>query len=217
MTKIAPSILAADFTALGQSVNAVDNADWLHVDVMDGAFVPNITMGPDIVSALRRVTTLPLDVHLMIEEPIRYVESFAKAGADWITVHVEACRHLHSTLQSVKALGKKAGVAVNPATPIDTLTHVLPLVDLVLIMTVNPGFGGQSFLRECLPKVSGVVAMCQEFGVSPQIQVDGGIDESTVTEAARAGATVFVAGTAIFKSSSPRETVERLRQRAKTD
>lgn len=214
MAKIAPSILAADFARLAEAVQAVANADAIHVDVMDGHFVPNITLGPDVVAALRRETPLPLDVHLMIEEPGRYLEAFAAAGADRITVHVEACRHLHSTLASIGALGKAAGVALNPATPASAVKHVLHLVDLVLVMTVNPGFGGQRFLPEVLPKVSEVAQMCASMGHRVEIQVDGGIGKETIGSAARAGATFFVAGTAIFRACDPAAAVEELRRAA---
>lgn len=215
MVKIAPSILAADFSALGQQVEAVSNADWIHIDVMDGHFVPNITMGPAVVAALRQVTRRPLDVHLMINEPVRYIEDFATAGADWITVHAEACRHLHSTLQSIQSLETRVGVALNPATPVETITHVLHLVDLVLIMTVNPGFGGQRFLSECVSKVAQVNSMIRKMDRKIEIQVDGGIDETTIAAPAKAGATVFVAGTSVFKTPSPADAVDMLREKAK--
>ena len=216
MVKIAPSILAADFGRLADEVRSVANADWIHVDVMDGHFVPNITMGPDVVAALRRATALPLDVHLMVEEPARFLQAFARAGADRITVHVEACRHLHATLMAVAELGKGVGVALNPATPASAVQHVLHLVDLVLVMTVNPGFGGQSFLPETLPKLREVAAMCRAAGRTVELQVDGGIGPGTIAEAARAGATVFVAGTAVFKAPDPAGAVAELRRLAES-
>ncbi len=210
--KVAPSILAADFARLAESVSAVANADWIHVDVMDGHFVPNITMGPDVVAALRRETHLPLDVHLMVEEPIRYVEAFAKAGADRLTVHVEACRHVHSTLQAIRTCGVRAGIAYNPATSVSGIEYILHMVDLVLVMTVNPGFGGQSFLSETLPKVSEVAGLRESRQHEFEVQVDGGITLETIGLVAEAGASVVVAGTAVFKASNPQKAIEELRK-----
>ena len=199
---VAPSILSADFARLGEEVAAVEKAgaDWLHVDVMDGRFVPNITLGPPIVKALRKVTKLPLDVHLMIVEPERYVEAFAEAGADTITIHVEACTHLHRTLGHIKALGKRAGVVLNPSTHEDTLRYVIDVADLVLVMSVNPGFGGQSFIRAMLPKVAAIRAMIDASGRSVDLEIDGGITKETAPDAIAAGASVLVAGSAVFNA-----------------
>ena len=199
---VAPSILSADFARLAEEVRAVEaaGADWLHVDVMDGRFVPNITIGPPVVRALRRVTRLPLDVHLMIVEPERYVDAFAEAGADTITVHVEACTHLHRTLCHVRSLGKRAGVTMNPSTPEDSLRYVLEVCDQVLVMSVNPGFGGQSFLREVLPKVSAIRRMIDATGRPIDLEIDGGITAETAPEAIAAGARVLVAGNAVFNA-----------------
>lgn len=198
--KVAPSILSADFARLGEEVAAVEKAgaDWLHVDVMDGRFVPNLTLGPPIVKAIRRVTTLPLDVHLMIVEPERYVDAFAEAGADTITIHVEACTHLHRTLGHIKSLGKRAGVVLNPSTHEDTLAYVIDVADLVLVMSVNPGFGGQSFIREVLPKVKAIRAMIDASGRAIDLEIDGGITKETAPDAIAAGARVLVAGSAVF-------------------
>ena len=199
-TVLAPSILSVDFLNLGRELAACESAgaDWIHVDVMDGAFVPTITMGPLIVEACRRGTKLPLDVHLMIEQPERHLESFAKAGANRLTVHVETCPHLHRTLQFITSLGVKAGVTLNPSTPASMLQPVLHLADLVLVMTVNPGFGGQSFIPEMLPKVAGVRRMLDEIGSPAWLEVDGGVSEQTIPPLKKAGATAFVAGNAVF-------------------
>jgi ribulose-phosphate 3-epimerase len=197
---IAPSILSADFARLGEEIAAIEKAgaDWVHVDVMDGRFVPNLTLGPPIVKALRKTTTLPLDVHLMIVEPERYVDAFAEAGADVITIHVEACTHLHRTLGHIRSLGKRAGVTLNPSTHEDTLRYVLDVVDLVLVMSVNPGFGGQSFIREVLPKVAAIRAMIDAGGRPIDLEIDGGITRETAPAAIAAGANVLVAGNAVF-------------------
>lgn len=199
---VAPSILSADFTRLGEEVAALEKAgaDWVHVDVMDGHFVPNITLGPMVVGALRKATSLPLDVHLMIEDPSRYLEAFAQAGADTLSVHVEACTHLHRTLAQIRSLGKRVGVSVNPATSEDTLRYVLGLVDVVLVMSVNPGFGGQSFLREVLPKVAAIRSMIAASGYAIDLEIDGGITTETAPEAISAGANVLVAGNAVFRT-----------------
>lgn len=195
---IAPSILSADFAKLGEEVRALEEAgaDWIHVDVMDGRYVPNLTIGPPVVAALRRCTSLPLDVHLMIVEPERYVEAFADAGADGITVHVEASTHVHRTLQQIKKLGKRAGAVLNPGTSEESLRYLMDVMDLILVMSVNPGFGGQAFLPEVLPKVERIAGMIGERDI--RLQIDGGISKDTIAQAARAGADVFVAGNAVF-------------------
>lgn len=198
--KIASSILSADFTRLGEEVKAAEKAgtDWIHFDVMDGRFVPNISFGIPVLEAIRRITELPLDVHLMIVEPDRYLAAFAKAGADRVTVHVEACPHLHRTIQHVHELGLGAGVALNPATPLTSIEEVLGELDLVLIMTVNPGFGGQRFIASSLSKLRRLRQMLDATGVSAEVQVDGGINVETAPAVVQAGATVLVAGSAIF-------------------
>ncbi len=197
---LAPSILSADFTRLGEQLRQCEDAgaDWIHIDVMDGDFVPNITIGPFIVEACKRATRLPLDVHLMISQPERYLSAFAQAGADRLTVHVETCPHLHRTLQHIASLGVKPGVTLNPATPALTLQHVLPLVDLVLVMTVNPGFGGQRFISEMLPKIAEIRRMLDAIGSPAWLQVDGGISAQTLPAVRQAGANAFVAGNAVF-------------------
>jgi ribulose-phosphate 3-epimerase len=197
---IAPSILSADFTRLGADLAACESAgaDWIHVDVMDGRFVPNLTMGPVIVEACRRATNLPLDVHLMIEEPERHLEAFAKAGATNITVHVETCPHLNRTIQQIHSLGCKAGVTLNPSTPASALEPVLSLVDLVLALTVNPGFSGQEFLPEVLPKIGQLRGMLDAVDSSARLEVDGGLSSATLPEVQKRGADVFVSGSFIF-------------------
>ena len=206
---VAPSILSADFGRLAEEVRAVDEAgaDWIHVDVMDGRFVPNLTLGPVVVEAVRKVTSKPLDVHLMIVEPERYVEAFAKAGADLITVHAEACPHLHRNLEQIRALGKKAGVVLNPSTHESAIEHVLPLCDLVLLMSVNPGFGGQKFIEGTVEKVRRVRAMIDRQGLSTLIEIDGGIVPSTAARVRAAGADALVAGNAVFRAPSYREAI----------
>jgi len=198
---IAPSILSADFAKLGEEVHAVDEAgaDWIHVDVMDGHFVPNLTIGPGVVKALRPHTKKPFDVHLMIAPVDPFLDAFAEAGADIITVHPEAGPHLHRTIQRVKALGKKAGVSLNPATPVDALDYVLDQLDLVLVMSVNPGFGGQKFIISQLHKIEAVAERIAGRGLDVQLEVDGGIDPDTARQAIDAGATALVAGTAVFR------------------
>ena len=200
MIKIAPSILSADFADLGAAVAAAEagGADYIHVDVMDGHFVPNITIGPPVVAAVRRVTRLPLDVHLMIEAPERYLADFAQAGANILTVHVETCPHLHRTVQQIRELGVKPGVTLNPGTSLMTLREILPFVDQVLVMTVNPGFGGQSYIDTMTAKIARLAEMISEGGFSVDIEVDGGIDASTAPDVVSAGARVLVAGTAVF-------------------
>ena len=199
--RIAPSILSADFSRLGEEIVAVTNAgaDWIHVDVMDGHFVPNITIGPDVVKAIRSATSLPFDVHLMIAPVNPYVPAFADAGADIITAHAEAGPHLHRTIQLIKSLGKKAGISLNPSTPAAVINHVLDDIDLVLVMTVNPGFGGQSFLSGQLDKIRTLRQMIDASGRPVDLEVDGGINEQTARQAIDAGADVLVAGTATFR------------------
>jgi ribulose-phosphate 3-epimerase len=201
--KLAPSILSADFSRLGEQVAEVTEAgaDYIHVDVMDGRFVPNITIGAPVVASLRSKTSLPLDVHLMIEQPENHVCQFAEAGANIITVHVEACTHLHRLVEEIKGLGVNAGVALNPATPISSVEEILPLVDLVLIMTVNPGFGGQAFIGEMLDKIARLRRVLDDKGVRAELEVDGGINLSIAPKVVQAGAEVLVAGSAIFDSA----------------
>jgi ribulose-phosphate 3-epimerase len=213
MVKIAPSILSADFARLGEEIKDVERggADYIHVDVMDGHFVPNITIGPLIVEAIRPVTKLPLDVHLMIENPDQYIEAFAKAGADYITVHVEACRHLHRTIQLIKSTGVKAGVVLNPATPVDSLKHIIEDVDMVLLMSVNPGFGGQKFISSVLPKIRQVKELADSLNPDLEIEVDGGVNEETAKLVIEAGATVLVAGSAVFNKEDRKAAIASLR------
>ena len=202
--KIAPSILSADFARLAEEVKKVDDcgADFIHVDVMDGHFVPNITIGPVVVSSLKNVTKTPLDVHLMITNPEDYIAEFAKAGAAIITVHQEACTHLHRTIGAIRELGCKAGVSINPATPVESLQEILEFVDLVLVMTVNPGFGGQKFISSCIPKIEKLAELRKNHGYSYLIEVDGGLNKDTIAPVSKAGADVFVAGSAIFNHKS---------------
>jgi ribulose-phosphate 3-epimerase len=211
---ISPSILSADFARLGEEVTALERAgaDWAHVDVMDGRFVPNMTIGPLVVSALKKVTKLPLDVHLMIVEPERYIEDFAKAGADVITVHAEACHHLHRTLQQIRSLGKKAGVSLNPGTPEDVLKYVLELTDLVLVMSVNPGFGGQEFIPAVLPKLQRIRKMIDATGRPIYLEVDGGVKPGIASKVIQAGADVLVAGSAVFGHKDYAQAIKALRE-----
>ena len=215
---IAPSVLSADFTRLGDEVRAVDRAgaDWIHVDVMDGRFVPNMTIGPLVLQAIRRSTAKPLNVHLMIIEPERYLGTFAEAGADHLLVQAEpgSTIHLHRTLSQIRDLGKKAGVVLDPASPPELIEYVLHLCDIILVMTVNPGFGGQGFLREMLPKIRRLRAICAERGLNPVIEVDGGENMMTAAQAAAAGATAIVAGSAIFGSRDYAAAIASIRAKA---
>jgi len=217
MKKIAPSILSADFAKLGEEVRSVAaaGADYIHVDVMDGHFVPNITIGPPVVAALRTVTDLPLDVHLMITDPDRYIPDFAAAGADIIVVHAEACWHLHRTVQLIRSLGKKAGVSLNPATPLQVLDYVIDELDLVLLMTVNPGFGGQSFIEACIPKIHALRGMLDRRGLETELEVDGGVKVDNIARISHAGADVFVAGSAVFGSNDYAATIADLKRLAR--
>ena len=213
MRLIAPSILSADFTILGKEIRAVEEAgaDWIHVDVMDGHFVPNITMGPLVAEAVRRATKLPVDVHLMIENPNLYIEDFARAGADYISVQVETCTHLHRTIELIKSQEVKAGAVLNPATPLAALEDILFDLDFVLIMSVNPGFGGQKFIPHSLEKIRELKAMIEKRKLETLIEVDGGINADTVQAVARAGADVYVAGSAVFNSNDYNEAIRILK------
>jgi len=217
MTKLAPSILSADFARLGEQIAeaARAGADYIHVDVMDGHFVPNITIGAPVVASIRQVTTLPLDVHLMIEHPERYISEFVHAGADIITVHVEASPHLQSTIKLIKKLGVKAGVSLNPATPLVAIEEFLPHVDLVLVMSVNPGFGGQFFIPATLPKIADMRKILDDRGLSAELEVDGGINEANAPDIVKAGANVLVAGNSIFRAEEGiTRAMQRLREAA---
>jgi ribulose-phosphate 3-epimerase len=202
MIKLAPSILSADFARLGEQIDEVASAgaDYIHIDVMDGHFVPNITIGPPVVASIRQVTTLPLDVHLMIEHPERYIPQFAEAGADIITVHVEASPHLHATIRLMKELGAKAGVSINPPTPLGVVEEFLPHVDLLLVMSVNPGFGGQPFIPETLPRIADMRKLLDDRGLHAELEVDGGINADNAPDIVKAGAEVLVAGNSIFRT-----------------
>jgi ribulose-phosphate 3-epimerase len=217
MKKIAPSILSADFSRLGDEIRAVEaaGADYIHVDVMDGHFVPNLTIGPLVVEAARKVTTLPLDVHLMITDPDRYIPDFAEAGADIIVFHAEAGVHVHRTVQLIKSLGKKAGIALNPATSLHCLDYILEDLDLVLLMTVNPGFGGQSFIEACLPKIHALRGILDKRGLEAELEVDGGVKISNIDTISHAGADVFVAGSAVFGSPDYSATIDELKRKAR--
>ncbi len=212
--KIAPSLLSADFGRLAEEVLALERAgaDWIHLDVMDGNFVPNITFGPRAVEAVRSVTRLPLDAHLMVENPDRHLKAFISAGADLVTVHVETCPHLHRTLQSIRDLGARPGVVLNPSTPLNSLEYILEEVELVMIMTVNPGFGGQSFIQAMIPKIRALRRMMDERDCGAELEVDGGVHIGNVREVARAGATVFVSGSGILDTKDYAYAIGRMRE-----
>jgi ribulose-phosphate 3-epimerase len=212
--KIAPSILSANFLRLGEEIEAAEaaGADLLHIDIMDGHFVPNITIGPFIVAAIRTVTSLPLDVHLMIEQPDRYIRDFIKAGANCLTIHYEACVHLHRTVQQLKENGIKAGVSLNPATPVWSLENILPDIDLALIMSVNPGFGGQKFIPQAIEKIRTLKRLINEKGLSTSIEVDGGIKLNNTAEVISAGADILVMGSAFFNSKDYGKVIEQFRE-----
>ena len=211
--QIAPSILSADFSRLGEEIKAVEKAgaDLIHVDVMDGHYVPNITIGPGVVSSLRKTTNLPFDVHLMIEDPDRYIDAFVDAGSNIITVHAEAVTHLHRTVQYIKAKGARAGVSLNPSTPLSCVEEILPDIDLLLIMTVNPGFGGQKFISSMLPKIRKARELAQARGLEMAIEVDGGVTAENIGTLANAGADIFVAGAAVFGSPSYSDTISKMK------
>ncbi len=215
MVKIAPSILSANFLKLGEEIKAAEiaGADMLHIDIMDGHFVPNITIGPFIVESIRKVTSLPLDVHLMIEEPDKYLGDFIKAGADYLTVHYEASVHLHRTVHWIKESGVKAGVSLNPATPVWSLEHIIPDVDIALLMSVNPGFGGQGFIPQIIDKIKALKNFIKEKGLSTFIEVDGGVKLDNAKNIASAGADILVMGSAFFNSDDYGTTIKRLRKR----
>ena len=216
MNLIAPSILSADGGRFAEEIAAVEKAgaDWIHIDVMDGHFVPNITLGPAIIASLRKITALPFDVHLMIENPDNYIESFANAGADIITVHEEAANHLHRTVDLIKKFGKKAGVSLNPATPLSSIEEILPDIDLLLIMSVNPGFGGQQFIKNSLVKIKRANKMLAELPQKPLLEVDGGVNLSNISAIAQAGADVLVAGAAVFGTADYAQTISALKAAA---
>ncbi|HQN18033.1 MAG TPA: ribulose-phosphate 3-epimerase [Syntrophobacteraceae bacterium] len=215
MRKLSASILSAQFGRLAEEISTAEagGSDWIHVDVMDGHFVPNITIGPEVVHAINDATHLPLDVHLMIEKPERYLEAFAKAGADWLSVHVETCPHIHRTVQQIKELGMHASVTLNPATPLVSIESILSDVDMVLLMTVNPGFGGQKFIRSVLPKVHRCRQMIDSIKPEVLLEVDGGVNLETIDDLVAAGADVFVAGSAVFKGNSIADNIKALKDR----
>lgn len=214
MIKIAPSILSADFAELGRAVKEIDEAgaDYIHIDVMDGHFVPNITFGLPVIEAIRPYSDKPFDVHLMIEKPERYIADFARAGADIVSVHVEACPHVHRTIQQIKEAGCRAGVVLNPATPVEMITHILPDVDLVLLMTVNPGFGGQAFIPNVLDKIRAVKKAADVVNPELEIEVDGGVNRETAKDCLEAGANVLVSGSALFRQEDKAKAIEELKQ-----
>jgi ribulose-phosphate 3-epimerase len=216
MKLIAPSILSADFSRLGEEISSVEKAgaDWIHADVMDGHFVPNITFGPIIVEAVKKTTKLPIDVHLMIENPDRFIPDFAGAGASWISVQAEACIHLNRTVQMIRDLGVHPGVVLNPSTPLTALDFILEYVDYVLIMSVNPGFGGQAFIKNTIAKITALKKIIADRGLSALIEVDGGINKKTIEAVSSAGADIFVAGSAIFGKSDYKKVIGELRQKA---
>lgn len=213
MIKIAPSILSADFSKLGEEIRSIEKAgaDIIHIDVMDGDFVPNITFGPPVIKAIRKYTKLPFDVHLMISDPDRYIADFKDAGADIITVHVEACTHLHRTLQSIRSMGVKAGVALNPATDTESIRYVMDVADMVLVMTVNPGFGGQMLIEPVLQKIGKVRSIAKESGKAIDIEVDGGVNTENSIKVIQAGADIIVSGSAVFSSSDMKEAIQKIR------
>ncbi|MGM0438710.1 MAG: ribulose-phosphate 3-epimerase [Bacillota bacterium] len=213
MVEFAPSLLASDFSNLREEVKKVDNADYLHLDVMDGHFVPNLTFGPKLIGDLRKHSDLKFDTHLMIDNPEKYINTYAEAGSDLITIHEETSKHTHRLIQQIKNTGCRAGIALNPATPIDNLEYVLPELDLVLIMSVNPGFGGQSFIPQILVKIERLATVIEKRGLDLKIAVDGGINENNIIDVVRSGADIIVAGSAIFKTNNPTRTIENFRKK----
>ncbi|MBI5476281.1 MAG: ribulose-phosphate 3-epimerase [Ignavibacteriales bacterium] len=215
--KIAPSILSANFSNLGKDIKLLEKggADWIHLDVMDGNFVPNITFGPIVIKSLRKITRLPLDAHLMIQKPERYIEDFKNSGVDNLTVHLEATTHLHRTVSQIKKLGMKAGVSINPSTPAISLREILPFVDLVLVMTVNPGFGGQTFIPTMIRKIQEIALMIESSGNKIELQVDGGVDETNIKKIYEAGATISVTGYSIFSKKNIPNAIKKLKSLTK--
>ncbi|CAG7840677.1 ribulose-phosphate 3-epimerase [Clostridium novyi B str. ATCC 27606] len=214
MVKLAPSILSSDFSKLGEDIKSLDKygADMIHIDVMDGMFVPNISFGIPIIKSIRNITKLPFDVHLMIKEPSRYIEDFVKSGADIITVHYEADKHLDRTVNYIKSFGVKAGVAINPATSIESIKHIIPIADMILIMSVNPGFGGQKYINYCSEKIREVKALSEKFNKDLLIQVDGGVGINNIKHVVECGANVIVAGSAVFKNGEIKKNIEELKE-----